>query len=200
MMYDISQLPDSVADRVLQAHRDYDCNGYCDIDVTDMLYGDRELLHNVLSYYYNVSRYSIDTDGHEYLYYSTLAVEDKMINSIIIVQPMINIVTHYEANDRLKQYLYDRYISYRDIVRMTHLSLDAVYHKINGKWQWTLKDITEIAVATHMDCDHLCDIFFLSIFGHKNSDICCQYRRYPRQCRDCATYIAAIDDTLNALL
>ena len=113
---------------------------------------------------------------------------------------MINITTYYEANDRFKQYLYDRYISYRDIVRMTHLSLDAVYHKINGKWQWTLRDITEIAVDKHMDCDQLCDIFFTSVPCHKICDICCQYRRYPKQCRDCATYIAAVNDTLNALI
>lgn len=84
-MYDISQLPDCVADRVLQAHRDYDCNGCCDIDVTDMLFGDRELLHNVLSYYYNVSRYSVDTDGREYFYYSTIAAEKRMVESIIII-------------------------------------------------------------------------------------------------------------------
>ena len=83
---------------------------------------------------------------------------------------------------------------------MTHLSLDAVYHKINGKWQWTLRDITEIAVATHMDCNQLTDIFFSCVPGRKDGDICCQYRRYPKKCRDCATYIAAIDDTLNALI
>lgn len=83
----------------------------------------------------------------------------------------------------LKKWLNLRFLSYRDVVRLTGFNLNTFNNKINGKWVFTVPEASLLAEKLNMSADDFLAIFFPKI--KKESNVTCQFFACPDDCRNC---------------